>query len=158
MEMVDAMTLIGLAGVTLVISVGSIFDPLRDWLKAFQIKANPLRILGELMACSMCAGWWVGFTWGLYHQAPIFESAVMGGLVSITSYALDEVFAIIESGTRVLLRGLRAPLAPQTVSRRPPAPPPESVSDVVTMVEGKDGPRPLTEEEAHVSVGGSAGE
>lgn len=155
MEHVDALTLAGLVGMTLVISVGSIFDPLREWLKGFQVRANPLRILGDLMTCSMCSGWWVGFVWGIYCHEPIFEAVITGGLVSVVSFMADEVFALLSAGSRILVRRMRPAPAPQPVSRR--RPPEEPASETVPKTEGVDGPRPLTENEAHAAIGASVG-
>lgn len=158
MDHVDILTLAGLVGVTLVISVGSIFDSLREWLKGFVQRANPLRVLGELMSCSMCSGWWVGFAWGLYSREPVFESVVIGGLVSVTTFLSDEVFAILSAGSRVLVRRLRPAPPPQGVSRRRPPPPEPSGSTVGKTVDPDGDIRPLTEDEAHATIGAPAGE
>lgn len=159
MENVDALILVGLVGVTLVISVGSIFDPLRDWLKGFEVRSNPLRVLGELMSCPMCSGWWVGFAWGIYSREPVFESIIIGGVVSVMAFMTDEVFALMSAGSRVLVRRLRPMPPPHPVSRRRPAPE-EPASEFVPKTADADGtPRPLTEDEAHaVIAGGSSGE
>jgi len=86
----------GLIGVTLVISAGKVFEPLRDWLKGFQNRANPLRILGDLVSCSMCSGVWVGFLVGLLvKQWPWYVALLLGGVISIASLVVDEVVGII---------------------------------------------------------------
>ena len=157
MEHVDLLTLVGLVGMTLVISVGAIFDPLREGLKGFEVRANPGRILGERMSCSMCSGWWVGFAWGIYCREAIFESIVIGGLVSIVSFMADEVFSLLSAGSRILVRRLRPAPAPHPVSRR--RAPEEPMSEVVTKTADADGGiRPLTEDEAHAHIGAPAGE
>ena len=157
MENVDVLTLIGLVGMTLVISVGSIFDPLREWLKGFEVRANPLRVLGELLSCAMCSGWWVGFAWGIYCREPIFEAVVVGGLVSVAAFTLEEVFSLLSASSRVLVRRLRPAPPPMPVSRR--RAPEEPATEFVPKTVDADGePRPLTENEAHAVIGGGAGE
>ena len=114
--------------------------------------------IGELMDCSMCSGWWVGFAWGLYCREPIFESIVIGGLVSVTAFLADEMFALLSAGSRVLMRRLRPAPPPQGVSRRR-RPPEEPMSEVVgKTVDGDGEVRALTEEEAHASIGATAEE
>lgn len=95
---------VGLIGVTLVLTAGKIFEPLRDWLKGFDKQANPLRILGNLMSCSMCCGVWVGFLWGLLVEGFAWYTAlILGGLVSIASLVTDELVGIV-SLYRILRR------------------------------------------------------
>ena len=87
---------IGLVGVTLVISAGRIFEPLRDWLMGFEKEYNPLRILGMLLGCSMCCGVWVGFLWGvLGERLPWSSALILGGLISITALVADELIGIV---------------------------------------------------------------
>ena len=95
---------IGLIGITLVISAGKIFEPLRDWLLGFEKEYNPLRVIGNLLNCSMCCGFWVGFLWGFFVSQFSWPVAlILGGLISITSLATDEIMGIIS-----LYRILRA--------------------------------------------------
>jgi len=95
---------IGLIGVTLVISAGRIFEPLREWFLGFQKEYSPFRIVGNLLSCSMCCGVWVGFLWGFLVEQWAWPMAlVFGGLISITSLVADELIGIIS-----LYRLLRA--------------------------------------------------
>lgn len=94
----------GLIGVVLVITAGRIFDPLRDWLLGFNKKTNLLRLLGELLSCSMCSGVWVGFLWAFFvEQASWPVALIFGGCISIASLVVDELVGIVS-----LYRLLRA--------------------------------------------------
>lgn len=133
----NAITVIGLVGVTLVIAVGRIFEGTREWLKGFAHPWNPLRWVGEGMSCTMCSGWWVGFWWGLYTGSDLPAAVVVGGVVSIAAYVADELLAIVAATSiRLVRRGAVAqPAQVPTHVLRPQAAPED---------------RPLTEDEAHV--------
>lgn len=136
----NVITAIGLIGVTLVIAVGKIFDPLREWLKGFTFWANPLRWAGEAMGCTMCAGWWVGFAWGIYTAQPWGVSVVLGGFVSVASFATDELLAIIAAVSIRLVRRHSPPpqmQVPEPLPRAPRVPDEEA---------------PLTEEQANAHL------
>jgi len=95
---------VGLIGVVLVVSSGRIFEPLREWLMGFQKKTNLLRLLGELLSCSMCSGVWIGFLWAfLVKQVSWPVALIFGGCISIASLVSDELLGIIS-----LYRVLRA--------------------------------------------------
>jgi len=81
--------LMGLTGVTLVLTGGSIFDGLRGWLAGFTHPANVLRWLGELLACPMCAVAWVGMMWGICTHQPWPDVFAYGGLVSLSATTID---------------------------------------------------------------------
>ena len=73
--------LIGCIGITLIITTGKIFAPLRVYLKGFSVQYNPLRVLGELLSCSMCSGFWVGFIWSFFaYDVGFLEGVLWGGL------------------------------------------------------------------------------
>jgi len=128
-------TITGLVGVTLVIATGKIFDGPRGWLKGFANAWNPLRWLGEGMGCTMCAGWWVGFWWGVYSGSDPLASVVVGGVVSVASYLADELLAIVAAvSLRLVIR--RVPVAQAAPMTLRPQMAPED--------------RPLSEEEAHI--------
>lgn len=86
---------VGLIGVTLVISSGKIFDPLREWLKGFENELNPMKWAGNMISCSMCSGVWVGFGWGMLKGFPWWQSLVLGGVLSVFSLFTDEVMSIL---------------------------------------------------------------
>jgi hypothetical protein len=87
---------LGLIGVTLVVSRGKVFDGLRRWLKGFVNPFNPFRLLGELMSCAMCSGFWVGLFWGLLRGWDIWPCVTFGGFVSVTSFVADSVTGLLE--------------------------------------------------------------
>lgn len=97
---------VGLVGVTLVLSAGRIFESLREWLLGFHNAWSPFRVVGELLRCSMCCGMWVGWFWGFFVMGlSWYGSLILGGLISLTSLATDEVMGII--GLYRLLRSKR---------------------------------------------------
>lgn len=89
---------VGLVGVTLVVSKGKVFEGLRDWLLAFEVRANPLRLAGDAMSCSMCSGVWVGVIGALLLGASWPEAIIVGGLVSVISWPTGEVLHAVEAG------------------------------------------------------------
>ena len=115
MPAIDLWLLSGLVGVTLVISVGKVFDPLRLWLLGFEKRINPLRIFGDLLSCSMCVGWWVGFLWVLLHRGGLDAAILSGGLVSITAYVTDETLAFVDVAMRRFVGPVTMP--PKPVAR-----------------------------------------
>ncbi len=131
-------TLLGLVGVTIVLSSGKIFDGLRSWLVGFKVRWNPLRFLGEVMSCTMCMGWWIGFLWGTAAAQGLGSSVVFGGLVSVASFAADEALTILAAYGIRAARALRP--APQPMA--PPPPPP-------VAPRAPEDEAPITEDEAH---------
>lgn len=106
----NAITIIGLVGVTLVVATGKVFDGARAWLVGFTHPLNPLRWIGEGMSCTMCAGWWIGFWWGVYSGSGVVSAVVVGGVVSAASFLGDEVLAIVAAvGIRLVRRAAPAP-------------------------------------------------
>lgn len=134
-------TILGLIGVTLVISVGKIFESTREWLKGFTHRLNPLRFVGEVMGCTMCAGWWVGFAWGLYAGQAAPAAVVSGGVVSLTAYVTDEGLAIVAAIGMKLVRSVRGNGGQQV--------PVESIAPMKRRPIVPDEEESLTEAEAH---------
>lgn len=95
--MMTMLEMVGLIGVTLVITHGTIFDGLRAWLLGFEHPANFLRWVGVLMSCPQCAGFWVGACWALALQKPWVTVVVAGGVVSATTVAADFVFRFVSA-------------------------------------------------------------
>lgn len=114
----NVLTIIGLIGITLVITTGKIFDELRRWLLSFHVWFNPLRVLGEVMSCTMCAGWWVGAVWAVCNGTSWGAAIVIGGILSVLSFTADEVLTILVATSTRSARGLRP--MPQAL---PPPPP-----------------------------------
>lgn len=81
-------------GITNIIVNATILDNPRN----FVIKNS--RILGKLITCMMCTGFWVGFFLGIHAGLnPIY----MGGAVSLLSYILNEFIEYLQ-----VLTALRA--------------------------------------------------
>jgi hypothetical protein len=128
---VDALTIVGLIGITIVITTGKVFDGARKWLLGFEVQYNPLRVLGEIMSCTMCAGWWVGCIWGWSSGISIVGMVVAGGLIGILSFATDELLSILVASSTRLARNL-VPMPQQRmvpVPRRQIAPEDPSISE-----------------------------
>lgn len=89
--------LFGSVGVTLIVTTGKVFKPLREWLSGFVKRLNPLRILGDLISCPMCTGFWVGFLWKwLIGGVHVVDGLMWGGLVSLSAYVADLVVGFLE--------------------------------------------------------------
>jgi len=87
---------VGYVGFSVAVATGSILDSTRTWLKLFKFKYNPLRILGHMLGCSMCVGFWVGVAGDAlhgYYDGPWWIEFSLrlasGGVVSLTSYAVN---------------------------------------------------------------------
>lgn len=88
--------IVGLIGVTLVMTAGKVFEGLRDWLNGFENWWSPLRIVGNLLSCSMCSGIWVGFLWGwLVKGWPWYAALILGGCISIAALVTDEAVGLL---------------------------------------------------------------
>ncbi len=122
LELNTITVIIGLVGVTIVISGGKIFDGLREWLLGFAVRWNPLRLLGVMMSCTMCAGWWVGFVWGLTTGHGYGASIIFGGLISVVSFATDEALTILAAHGIRAARALRPAPQPVVAPALPVAP------------------------------------
>jgi len=97
---------LGLIGVTLVLSTGKVFNGLREYLGDFEHPWNPLHLVGDIISCSMCSGVWVGFGWGLLTGETFWTSVIIGGFVSLASFATNEVLGLVGITTLRLSRGL----------------------------------------------------
>ncbi len=89
--------ILGCVGITLIIVTGKVSKPLRMYLVGFRYNLNPLKILGNLLSCSMCSGFWIGFLWSwLLSQNLVLESILWGGLISLVSYTIDFFLLLLE--------------------------------------------------------------
>lgn len=102
----DLLSIAGLVGVVLVISTGKVFDPLRDWLKSFTHPLNPGPWLAALISCSMCSGVWVGALWAVVNRWPWSAVIVYAGIISLLSYAMDELLGLLNGVVLRLTRGM----------------------------------------------------
>ena len=91
--------IMGLVGVTLVISTGKVFNRLREYLKDFEHPLNPLQWAGDIISCSMCSGFWVGTVWGLLRADPFLAALMLGGFISVASFAADVLLGLVDGTT-----------------------------------------------------------
>ncbi len=84
----DINLILGLAGLTIIISSGSIFDKPRAFI------SNKSKFLGELVSCPMCLGFWVGLIFAaLFGINPI----IIAGIVSLFSWGFFNVVDLIST-------------------------------------------------------------
>jgi len=74
------LTILGLTGITIIITSGAILDHFRAWV------ASRSAFLGKLIDCPMCSGFWVGLIYGLC-TAP-YSAILFGGLISLSSWTI----------------------------------------------------------------------
>lgn len=98
--------ILGLIGITLVVSAGKVFNGLREYLKDFEHPWNPMHWAGDIISCSMCSGVWVGFGWGLMTGETFFGAVLMGGFISVASFAANEILGLLGITTLRLSRGV----------------------------------------------------
>jgi len=100
------MEVLGLIGVTLVISTGKVFDGLRGFLKSFVHPWNPARWAGDIISCSMCSGVWVGGIWAIASGESVWVALVFGGVISLLSFGANEMLGLIGITTMRISRGM----------------------------------------------------
>jgi len=133
-ETLNWITIGGLVGLTLVITVSGVFDAVRDWMQGFKVPINPLRILGDVLASTIAVGFCVGVIWGITtgHSA-----VLVGGLIALAAAGADEALALAHGIVRRVLPMRSPPPMMQPPIRERPRP-----------VTGK----PLTEDEVHAEM------
>lgn len=80
-------------GMTNIISGSYIFQPLRDWLK-------DVRVLGRLLPCYMCTGFWVGLMVSLIDHISRNQFREIGSVLAVKEIFYD---GCIGSGTTWIL-------------------------------------------------------
>lgn len=132
---IDLYTLGGLVGLALVVSSSGVLDDLRDHLLGYSFWANPLHVLGRVMASTLVVGFIAGL---IYSGNPLF-----GGIVALAAHVADELLALMTALVRRLMP-LSMPM-PGLLPRLPAVPrEPDDDEDPVI-----GGPRSLSEDEAH---------
>ena len=100
---------VGLVGLTLALASGKVLDPLRNYLKRFTHPWNPGPWLAELLSCSMCTGFWVGFFYGLAQGDHVLGCVLLGGIVSLLSMLGYIGFQLLEAIAARILPTTYAP-------------------------------------------------
>lgn len=78
--MISLFTALGLTGITIIITSGSILDGFRAWV------AQRSAFLGKLIDCPMCSGFWVGLLYGFWLET--VSAILFAGLISLSSWAI----------------------------------------------------------------------
>jgi hypothetical protein len=130
----DPYILGGLVGLTLVVSSSGVLDDLRDYLLGYEFWANPLHVMGRIMASTLAVGFIAGSIDG---GNPLF-----GGIVALAAHMADELLALMAALVRKIM-----PMSMPMPGMMPRAPgyagePDDDEEPVI-------GPRPLTEDQAH---------
>ena len=75
--------ILGLVGITIIITSSVFFESVRERV------SNYSQVLGELINCPMCTGFWVGLFFGFVSG--IAPPVIIGGLVSLLSWSIYTV-------------------------------------------------------------------
>lgn len=78
-------------GATAIIVYGSIFKLPRNWLK------NKHKFIDELLSCSMCVGFWVGFVMSHLLNVTYTQHIIIGLAISACSWLYDSVVGACQS-------------------------------------------------------------
>lgn len=87
--------LVGLVGLTLVLTASVGFGPLKAWCasRAHGFWLWLVNVMGE----QLWVGFWVGWWWSVYSGNRLFESLVFGGVVAVASLALHELLTYLST-------------------------------------------------------------
>jgi hypothetical protein len=89
--MVDLKELLGLSGITLILTSSTLLTSVRLWI------LSKSETFGELVQCPMCLGFWVGLSFSFIKNPGISLSHVItAGSVSLSSYFIDAVLKHFE--------------------------------------------------------------
>lgn len=80
---------LGLVGIVIIVTQGSIFEGFRDFL------AKKSKFLGDLFSCPMCFGFWVGLLSGVF--IPGMFPPIFGGMVSLASWIIYNIVDAISN-------------------------------------------------------------
>ena len=119
----DWQTMLGLVGVTIVISGSNLLPQIRAWLREFTDPTQPLRWLGvtleffglvtdKAMAMGFTMGliWWVG-------ELPWGEVLICSGILALLSSVADVVLAIAYASVGRIMGRSQTPAMPMTIPR-----------------------------------------
>jgi len=93
--------IIGLIGLTIIITNGRITESLRAWLY------SKTEIIGAFLECSMCVGFWIGslYSFLFVRQMNVcLDIVIFGGMISLLSYMVDLLLEHIKVKNELLWR------------------------------------------------------
>lgn len=140
--------IIGLSGVTLVLSGTSVLHDFREWCKRFTHPTNPFRLLGITLEFvgivtdkTLPLALIIGMLWWWPKEGP-GEALILGGIVALVAYASDMAYAMMHAITKRLMGSSGPPAPPMTIPKKgfgPPKPGPLTEEEVfATLDEGED--------------------
>lgn len=89
--------ILGIVGLVLIVTASYIFEPIRLKL------SHKYPILGTLISCSQCLGFWVGLGASFFIlDEPWGGYLVFAGLVSLMSYLTDLLIGLLKEAQDVL--------------------------------------------------------
>ena len=84
---------LGLVGLTLILTRGTIFDKVRNWIGIQN------GFLGTLVYCSQCLGFWVGLVYYVIRiRKNVIEAILFASAISLLSYLIDAILERLEHG------------------------------------------------------------
>lgn len=89
----DILTIIGLAGISLVFSSSEWTAGFRTWAAGYESPANPVRAVGDMVSSPLAFGAAVG---SVYSLVTSFDPFVSGGLVALVAWVGSVVYRLIE--------------------------------------------------------------
>jgi len=99
--MYNIIEILGLIGLSNIIINGIITKKLRAWLYTKN------EIVGSLLECAICVGFWTGFLYSLFFKSKMdicVNDILFGGMISILAFIIDIIIENIEVKNG-LLRG-----------------------------------------------------
>lgn len=141
---------VSLSGAALVVSSSNPMLIMSEWFRGFVHPFNPLLWVGHALNCTLFVGFLTGVVWSLQVEGNPF---LMGGAVSLVSYALEQAFTLIESIVRLLVRAPTRQQHPSVIANELASRRQEQRKDSLRKIrERSEEGSPLSEEEAHAMV------
>lgn len=75
------LTIVGLIGITIIITSGAIFDSLR------KVISEKSESSGRLINCPMCTGFWIGLIVGFVGMPIDISPIILAGIVAVLSWS-----------------------------------------------------------------------
>ena len=80
-------------GITNIFLFGIIFDPIRDWIKSWNVKK-----INQFIQCPMCIGFWSGIIVNLtiLPLSNVWGDAILGSVFSYLLVKIEDIILILE--------------------------------------------------------------